>query len=35
VTARPVAGRVWQTTSMGRFKLNPKIDPKRFDPSRR
>jgi hypothetical protein len=30
-----VDGHVWQTTSMGKYKLNPKIDPKQFDPSRR
>jgi len=30
-----VGGRLWQTTRMGRFKLNPKIDPRQFDPSRR
>ena len=30
-----VGGRVWTTTKMGKYKLNPKIDPKHFDPSRK
>jgi len=27
--------RVWTTTQLGKFKLNPKIDPELFDPARR
>ena len=27
--------RVWTTTRLGKFKLNPTIDPKHFDPARR
>lgn len=27
--------RVWTTVRLGKFKLNPKIDPKHFDPARR
>jgi len=30
-----VGGRVWTTTQLGKYKLNPKIDPKQFDPARR
>jgi len=29
-----VGGRVWVTTRLGKYKLNPKSDPKRFDPDR-
>jgi len=30
-----VGDRVWTTTEVGKFKLNPKIDQKLFDPTRR
>jgi hypothetical protein len=29
-----VGGRVWVTTRLGKYKLNPKPDPKQFDPDR-
>jgi hypothetical protein len=30
-----VGGRVYATIKLGKFKVDPKIDPKRFDPARR